>query len=165
MKRRHWIGIAVIILFIAYSAVTFSNSLTPYVTFDQAKAKNSTVQVRGILVDNKVMSLNGGKEISFRLRDEAGREAVVRYKGLKPDGLEQATGIVAIGRFNSGEFLAEKLLIKCPSKYKERLSLERGSTLSKAYVALISSIQPVDLRPLRAGAYRLYEEQGGAAAK
>lgn len=118
MKRRHWIGIIVIAAFIVYSGITFTSALNPYVTFSQAKQHNGTVQVRGILVDDKITSIENGQKILFRLRDEAGMEAPVVYKGIRPDGLEQATGIVAIGKMKDGQFLAEKLLVKCPSKYQ-----------------------------------------------
>lgn len=118
MRRRHWVGIAIITAFLIYSGITFTNALNPYVTFGQAKGVKGTVQVRGILVEDKVTTLENGQKIMFRLRDEAGTEADVIYKGLRPDGLEQATGIVAIGKMNSGQFLAEKLLVKCPSKYQ-----------------------------------------------
>lgn len=118
MRRRHWVGIAAITIFLIYSGMTFTNALNPYVTFGQAKGHNGTVQVRGILVDDKITALENGRKIMFRLRDEAGTEAAVIYKGIKPDGLEQATGIVAIGRMSNDQFLAEKLLVKCPSKYQ-----------------------------------------------
>jgi cytochrome c-type biogenesis protein CcmE len=44
----------------------------------------------------------------------------VRYKGLKPANFEDAISIVAIGQFDDGakEFEANKLLVKCPSKYQ-----------------------------------------------
>lgn len=118
MKRRHLLGIAVIIVFIAYSAITFSSSLTPYVTFAQAKAAKGSVQVRGVLVNDKIALSADGKKVQFVLRDEAGEEATVIYNGVKPDGLEQASSIVAVGRYSDGHFQAEKLLVKCPSKYQ-----------------------------------------------
>lgn len=118
MRRRHWVGIAVITIFLIYSGITFTNALNPYVTFGQAKSHNGTVQVRGVLVDDKITSFENGQKIMFRLRDEAGAEAAVVYKGIKPDGLEQATHIVAIGKMINGQFLAERLLVKCPSKYQ-----------------------------------------------
>lgn len=118
MKRRHWISVMVVAIFAIYSCVTFSNALNPYVTFAQAKGHKGTVQVRGVLVNDKITAIENGQKITFRLRDEAGTEAAVVYKGIKPDGLEQATGIVAIGKMANGQFNAEKLLVKCPSKYQ-----------------------------------------------
>lgn len=118
MKQRHIIGLLMIIIFITYSAVTFSNSLTPYVTFEQAKKTNGSVQVRGILAEGLVTSLDGGKKIRFVLQDENGTTVPVIYSGAKPDNFEEATSIVAIGKYQDDQFLAEKLLVKCPSKYQ-----------------------------------------------
>ncbi|EGO62740.1 cytochrome c maturation protein CcmE [Acetonema longum] len=118
MKRRHLVGLAVIALFVVYSAVTFSSALTPYVTFSQAKSVNGTVQVRGVLINDQISVLDNGRKIQFTLRDEAGEAMPVTYGGVKPDGLAQASSIVAVGKVSDGQFYAEKLLVKCPSKYQ-----------------------------------------------
>ncbi|WP_378956419.1 cytochrome c maturation protein CcmE [Pelosinus sp. sgz500959] len=118
MKRRHGIGIAIIAIFIIFSAFSFSSSLTPYVTFSQAKAMNGSVQVRGVLATEQVTMTDDGKAVKFKLRDEKGQEATIIYKGTKPEGIEQATSIVAIGKYQNDQFIAEKLLVKCPSKYQ-----------------------------------------------
>jgi len=118
VKRRHIIGVLFIIAFVMFSFVAFQNSLTPYVSFAQAKTANGTVQVRGVLASEKVTVTDSGKTVRFILRDEAGEQAPVIYTGAKPDGLEQAAGIVAVGKYQNGQFTAEKLLVKCPSKYQ-----------------------------------------------
>ena len=118
MKRRHGIGIAVIVIFLIFSVINFQGSLTPYVTFSQAKTMNGSVQVRGVLASEQVVMTDDGQAVKFKLRDEKGQEAVVVYKGIKPDGIEQATSIVAIGKYQNDQFSAEKLLVKCPSKYQ-----------------------------------------------
>ncbi|SDD56778.1 cytochrome c maturation protein CcmE [Sporomusa acidovorans] len=118
MKRRHIVGLVVIVAFIAYSFIAFQSSLTPYVSFAQAKSSTGAVQVRGVLANEKITVTENGKTIMFLLRDEAGEEVPVIYQGTKPEGLSQATSIVAVGKFQNGQFTAEKLLIKCPSKYQ-----------------------------------------------
>ena len=118
MKRRHGIGIVIIAIFIIFSALSFKSSLTPYVTFAQAKTMNGTVQVRGVLVAEQMTMAENGQGIKFKLRDEKGQEAMIIYKGTKPDGIEQSTSIVAIGKYQQEQFIAEKLLVKCPSKYQ-----------------------------------------------
>jgi cytochrome c-type biogenesis protein CcmE len=42
----------------------------------------------------------------------------VVYRGIKPANFRDALSIVAIGRYESGALHAEKLLVKCPSKYQ-----------------------------------------------
>lgn len=118
MKKRHGIGIGIIALFIIFSVISFKSSLTPYVTFAQAKTMSGSVQVRGVLTSERAIMTDDGKAVKFKLQDEKGQEALVVYKGTKPDGLEQATSIVAIGKYQNNEFIADKLLVKCPSKYQ-----------------------------------------------
>ena len=118
MKRRHGIGMAIIALFIIFSVFSFKSSLTPYVTVAEAKNMNGSVQVRGVLASDQVIITENGKAIKFTLRDENGQEAMIVYKGVRPDNLEQATSIVAIGKYHNDQFIAEKLLVKCPSKYQ-----------------------------------------------
>ncbi len=118
MKRRHMMGWLIVLAFVAFSFIAFQSSLTPYVSFAQAQKMTGTVQVRGVLAADKIAVLESGKTMQFLLRDEAGEEVPVVYQGAKPEGLEQASSIVAIGKYQSGRFVAEKLLIKCPSKYQ-----------------------------------------------
>lgn len=118
MKRRHMMGWLIVLVFVAFSLTAFQSSLTPYVSFAQAKKMPGTVQVRGVIAADKIAVLESGKTLQFLLRDEAGEEVPVVYQGSKPEGLEQASSIVAIGKYRSGRFVAEKLLIKCPSKYQ-----------------------------------------------
>ena len=118
MRRRHLLGLSVIAMFLVFSMVAFQESLTPYVNFAQARATDGSVQVRGVLSSERIAVSDNGKKISFVLRDESGEEAAVTYPGPKPEGLEQASGIVAVGRYRNGTFEAEKLLVKCPSKYQ-----------------------------------------------
>ena len=44
----------------------------------------------------------------------------MRYDGVKPANFEEAISIVAIGSWSAeaSELHAEKLLVKCPSKYQ-----------------------------------------------
>lgn len=118
MKKRYIIGGTLMIAFAAYSMLTFSSALTPYVSFAQAKNARNTVQVQGALVKEKMAVADNGRTLRFLLRDEAGEELTVVYTGSKPDGFDQATSVVAIGKYRDSQFQAGRLLIKCPSKYR-----------------------------------------------
>ncbi len=51
--------------------------------------------------------------------DEQKKEILpIAYQDVKPANFEDAVSIVAIGRYQAGKFDAEKLLVKCPSKYQ-----------------------------------------------
>lgn len=120
MKRRHMFGLIIIMVFVVFSCLAFGKSLTPYVSLEQAKEKKSVVQVKGVLVDGKVNVENDRQGISFHLQDEEGTVARVVYPGLKPDNMEHAPSVVVIGKYEAQDFQAEKILVKCPSKYQEQ---------------------------------------------
>jgi cytochrome c-type biogenesis protein CcmE len=54
------------------------------------------------------------------MKDDKENTLKVLYKHPKPANFDQATGVVAIGRYENGALLAESLLVKCPSKYEEQ---------------------------------------------
>ena len=59
----------------------------------------------------------------FDLKDTEGKLVKVVYAKAKPANFEQAISIVAIGHYDqaSSAFLADDMLVKCPSKYQEQL--------------------------------------------
>ncbi len=119
MKRK--VLLLILLLgFAGYAAWAFSDSVTPYVSIEEAQRAKGSVQVKGLL-DPQVTPHQEGEEFVFSLRDEdSGQTMPVRYAGTKPDRFEEAYHIVAIGRYSEGVFHAEKLLIKCPSKYENQ---------------------------------------------
>lgn len=52
----------------------------------------------------------------------------VVYTRPKPANFEQAVSLVAIGRYDvtKGVFLADDMLVKCPSKYQEQFDQGAG---------------------------------------
>ena len=119
MKKAYWIGAAVVLAFLALGLTTFTKSMTPYVSFDEARASKRTVQVMGALEKGTSRYDIDTKTLHFTLVDEKTRIALpVAYRDVKPANFEEAVSIVAIGRFQNGAFQAEKLLVKCPSKYQ-----------------------------------------------
>ncbi len=119
MKKAYWIGAAVVLAFLALGLTTFTKSMTPYVSFDEARASQRTVQVMGALEKGTSRYDIETKTLHFTLVDEKTRVALpVAYRDVKPANFEEAVSIVAIGRFQNGAFQAEKLLVKCPSKYQ-----------------------------------------------
>ncbi|HEV8629861.1 MAG TPA: cytochrome c maturation protein CcmE [Thermoanaerobaculia bacterium] len=121
MKRRalYVAGAALLLAFAGFAFTSFQETLTPYVSFDQARSLDHNLQVAGGLV--KKSSSYGDGALSFTLREPAtGRTLRVRYRGVKPANFEEAISVVAIGRYQKGEAVleADKLLVKCPSKYQ-----------------------------------------------
>jgi len=121
MKAKYIIGAVIIISFIVWAGISFNKTLTPYVTFEQAKASETTVQVKGKRIDTGKFDMQHNVFV-FTMMDEAGEKIEVVYDGAKPGNFEQATEIVCVGQYADGKFHAKELLVKCPSKYMEESS-------------------------------------------
>ena len=113
--------IALILIFIGYAGWNLSESVTPYVSIAEAETSKSNVQVKGLL-DKSIQPQQIDNDFNFVLKDEeSGQTMPVEYRGTKPDQFDSAYHVVAIGKYNSDDnsFHANKLLIKCPSKYEQ----------------------------------------------
>jgi len=123
MKRHHYyiLGIVLLVGFAGFALASFRQTLTPYVSFQEARHEGRTVQVAGGLVKNSASYDESSKSLRFMLKDpKTGEELPVRYHGLRPANFEDAISIVAIGTYDeqNQELAAAKLLVKCPSKYQ-----------------------------------------------
>ncbi|KAA0253896.1 cytochrome c maturation protein CcmE [Acidobacteria bacterium ACD] len=128
MKKAYWAGGILILAFLALGLTTFSKSMTPYVSFDEAQKAGRTVQVMGGLAKDSTKYDAATNTLRFVLVDEATKATLpVAYRDVKPANFEDAVSIVAIGKYSDGAFHAEKLLVKCPSKYQgEEVEKEYG---------------------------------------
>jgi len=123
MTRRSWtvLGIALLVGFAGFAFATFRTTLTPYVSFDEARGAERVVQVAGALAKESTRYDAAAESLHFALQDpESGATLPVRYHGLRPANFDDAISIVAIGSWDRGahQFEAKKLLVKCPSKYQ-----------------------------------------------
>lgn len=125
MNVRYIIGIAVIVVFIAWGAMSFFETTIQYVPIEKALRSHRTVQVLG-KIDFATAHYN---EDSARLEvevydpDAADPQSAdrmkVHYYGIVPGNFEQATSVVLKGKGGgNGCFVAEQMLVKCPSKYQ-----------------------------------------------
>jgi cytochrome c-type biogenesis protein CcmE len=101
-----------------YSIYSMNNILTPYVSFKEAMESENNVQVIGKIGKLKPIKYEEGY-FSFDINDAKGNLLNIRYRGAKPDNMENADQIVAQGIYNKEKniFEANKILVKCPSKY------------------------------------------------
>ena len=120
MKRRYLIGGVIILAFILFGMRTFMRHITPYVSIAEARRVHKTVQVSGLLGVNKGTYDPQTHSLRFILTDKHGDSLLVTYRGVKPANFDNTTSVVVIGKYDSGVFKAKKLLLKCPSKYKDR---------------------------------------------
>ena len=124
MKKTHryyLLGGVLLLAFAGFSLSSFKETLTPYVSYKQARETERIVQVAGALQKGSSSYEDVQDFLYFTLNDPKTKETLrVRYKGIKPANFEDAISIVAIGQYDEGtkEFEANKLLVKCPSKYQ-----------------------------------------------
>jgi cytochrome c-type biogenesis protein CcmE len=118
-------GVVVAVVIGGLIAVSFSGSTSDYLTIAQVRAlepeQARDSRVAGEIVPNSVNYDTADLHLTFEVRDETGT-LPISYHGPQPDMLVDAVEAVAIGKYDAaGEvFLAEELLMKCPSKYEEK---------------------------------------------
>ncbi|HLR24403.1 MAG TPA: cytochrome c maturation protein CcmE [Fodinibius sp.] len=130
MKPKLVIGIVAIVGFTSLLMYNFGNSISTYVTFNQADGLNNA-HVVGAWDDSKKHGFSmESKQFSFYMEDEAGNVRRVVYPKSKPNNFEQATQLVVIGEMKNDVFYADDMLMKCPSKYNDTsgAEFERAST-------------------------------------
>ncbi|MEW5796530.1 MAG: cytochrome c maturation protein CcmE [Candidatus Zixiibacteriota bacterium] len=125
MKAKYIIGSAIILVFIVWGAMSFMQTTVQYVEFETAAKTSRTVQVMG-KIDFDVVSYDVDRQrLEFAIYDPEAERAVgaerlnVVYYGVVPGNFDQATSVVLKGKPDStGMFVAEQMLVKCPSKYQ-----------------------------------------------
>jgi cytochrome c-type biogenesis protein CcmE len=118
MKKGYLVAAVLALGFLVLGVTAFRKTLTPYVSFDVAKKTAGAVQVMGTLEKGSDRYETSSQQLFFTIQDEHGRSLPVIYRGIKPGNFKDALSIVAIGRYENGSLNAEKLLVKCPSKYQ-----------------------------------------------
>ena len=130
MTRQVWkyvVSLALIVGLVWFGVTKFNSSLTPYKSFADARKDGGYVQVNGTLADRAAVVTDAANGLlHFALKDSRGEVMEVVYKGVKPANFEQATSVVALGAYEGGRFQADKLLVKCPSKYQAEGAKKSG---------------------------------------
>jgi cytochrome c-type biogenesis protein CcmE len=122
------LGVALLVVAAVFGATSFKKTMTPYISFAEARRAPGLVQVNGTLADKQYVIQPDRQFLSFRLKDSKGEVMPVEYHGVIPGNFDQATSIVAIGRYHSDRFTAEQLLVKCPSKYQAQAERAKTAT-------------------------------------
>jgi cytochrome c-type biogenesis protein CcmE len=129
MKLSHIIAIVVIAAAIGIIIFTAGDAST-YVNFDQAFQMASTgnhnqIHVVGELkkVDGQIIGLENSADklsFSFVLVDDNKKEQKVIYNEPMPPDFLRSEKVVVIGNYQNNQFVARKILLKCPSKYQNQ---------------------------------------------
>ena len=120
MKKTHIAAIFLIALAMAAIMSTVADSST-YATFSQSKLNaGKEYHIVGQLNREKEFYYNPEENanlFSFYLIDNDNTECKVVFNGAKPQDFERSEQIVLTGKMVDGNFVASKILMKCPSKY------------------------------------------------
>lgn len=121
MKRVHIISIVLIIVAIGALLIA-SKDVSTYGTFAEARSESGKVKIAGELAKDKEMMYNPEIDpnyFSFYLVDQNGEEQKVILQSAKPQDFEMSEQIVVTGQWHEQDFVANSVLLKCPSKYKD----------------------------------------------
>lgn len=121
MKPIHIAALAVIAIGIA--ALTLqAKDVATYANFSEAQKSGEKVKVAGQLAKDKPMEydpVTNPNLFKFYLRDQKGQEILVQLQKPKPQDFELSEQVVVTGEMKEGVFVANEVLMKCPSKYKD----------------------------------------------
>ena len=129
MKKTHIIGIIILAVAVMIIISTAGDAST-YVTFGEAikmsqEGNNKKIHVVGKLKTDDKGNFVGIEpsadhlSVSFIMVDDKNVEQKVLYKDPMPPDLLKSDQVVVVGSYNHGSFIADKILLKCPSKYQE----------------------------------------------
>lgn len=130
MKKSHIFVIIVIAVAIGV-IISTAGDASSYVTFDEAEkmaesGDSKSIHVVGELkkdAQGHVVGIMPGTDrvsFSFIMVDDNKREQVVLYNEPMPQDFTRSEKVVVVGGYSGDTFQANKILLKCPSKYQEQ---------------------------------------------
>lgn len=129
MKTSHIIGVIIIAVAIGI-IISTAGDASSYVTFDQAYEMASSGNANSIHVVGELKKDQQGQVVdisptadklsfTFLMVDENKKEQKVFYNEPMPPDFQRSEKVVVIGAYKDDLFVADKILMKCPSKYQE----------------------------------------------
>jgi len=122
MKIIHIILILVVVVVLAVVISILTDSGTYSDFGEAAKKPGKELHIIGKLNREKPIeydALKNPNRFSFYMFDEKGIESKVVYNNAKPQDFEKSEKVVIIGSMQGNHFVANSLLLKCPSKYND----------------------------------------------
>lgn len=130
MKKAHIIALIAIIAAIAI-IISASQDVSTYATFSEASRTSSKVKVTGELDPDYRIDYDAEKSpntTTFHMLDLDGESKKVILKMPKPQDFELSESVVVTGKMEDDIFVADEVLLKCPSKYKDEELKIRGDS-------------------------------------
>jgi cytochrome c-type biogenesis protein CcmE len=117
---RFVIGGGIIVVCLAFMGYFFTQSSIGYEeNLTKVKESGKEVRASGSWVKEKNYAYKD-KVFTFYMKDKAGSEMKVIFKGPIPNNFESATSVVVTGKYEGDAFKAKDILTKCPSKYQDQ---------------------------------------------
>lgn len=129
MKKSHILGIIVIAVAVMVIVSTAGDAST-YVSFSEArelaeKGSSNMIHVVGTLKkaeSGEVVGIQTSPDMlsfSFMMVDQNRFEQEVVYNEPMPMDFLRSEQVVVVGNYKGNKFVADKILMKCPSKYQD----------------------------------------------
>ena len=121
MKKSHIVGLLIIALSI-FIIISASKDVSTYGDFNTAVLSQNRIKIVGQLEKTKPITYRPEVDpntTTFFLKDNNGVVKEVKLKQPKPQDFELAEQVVLTGSIEEDIFVADEILMKCPSKYKE----------------------------------------------
>jgi cytochrome c-type biogenesis protein CcmE len=123
MKMKSIHIVALVILAAGIAALSMqAKDVATYANFSDALRSSEKVKVAGKLCKDKPMVYDpvvDPNKFSFYLKDDKGQEVLVHLMKAKPQDFELSEQVVVTGEMKDKAFVANEVLMKCPSKYKD----------------------------------------------
>ncbi len=124
MKTKYIIGTIIVLVFVAWGVSAFFKTTVQYVSFAEARSSTRAVQVAGEIDHDNVFFDTENERLLFTIYEMDSEDPAIGdslnivYYGVVPGNFDQATSVLVRGKQGDEAFEAEKLLVKCPSKYQ-----------------------------------------------
>jgi cytochrome c-type biogenesis protein CcmE len=129
MRAKTLFGFGFLALFGFLVVNSFGEQVSGYEAFAEAAESGQTAHVVGTWIEDRPTAYDPTtNRFSFWMQDEAGTVRQVVYPNPKPANFEDAEKVVVNGRMDGEVFVAEHILVKCPSKYNDARGLEGTAT-------------------------------------
>lgn len=129
MKPKTIAGLVLMVGFAALLLLNFGAQVGGYMSFAEAEATGANAHVVGHWVEEQHFAYDRDQNVfSFHMVDDDGEVRQVRYPNPKPPNFEDAEQLVIEGYAEGDAFVANHILVKCPSKYNDTRSLEEAAS-------------------------------------
>lgn len=129
MKKKHIAAIVIIAIAITM-VISMTGDASSYVSFSEAKELSEKGFQKSIHVVGELPKTASGEVVGieespdklsfkFEMIDENGTKQKVLHANPIPTDFTRSEQVVIVGAYNGEHFVAEKILLKCPSKYQE----------------------------------------------